>query len=60
MNVWVHHGSVLSYLLFIIVLEVLSRVLHSGAPWPGMISMRSSCHHYGITGGTCQEAHDID
>ena len=32
MNVGVHHGSVLSPLLFIIVLEVLSPVLRSGAP----------------------------
>ena len=33
MNAGVHHGSVLNYLLFIIVLETLSRVLRSGAPW---------------------------
>ena len=33
MNVGVHHGSVLSPLLFIIVLEALSRVLRSGVPW---------------------------
>ena len=33
LNVGVHHGSVLSPLLFIIVLEALARVLLSGAPW---------------------------
>ena len=32
-NVGVQHGSVLSPLLFIIVLEALSCVLLSGAPW---------------------------
>ena len=32
MNVGVHHGSVLSPLLFI-VLDALSRVLRFGAPW---------------------------
>ena len=32
MNVGVHHASVLSPLLFIIVLEALSRVIRSGAP----------------------------
>ena len=32
LNDGVHHGSVLSPLLFIIVLEALSRVLRSGAP----------------------------
>ena len=31
--VGVHHGSVLSSLLFIILLEALARVLRSGAPW---------------------------
>ena len=33
MNVGVNHVPGLSPLLFIIVLEALSRVLHSGAPW---------------------------
>ena len=32
MNVGVHHGSVLSPLLFTIMLEALSRVLRSGVP----------------------------
>ena len=32
-KVGVHQGSVLSPLLFIIVLEALSRELHSGVPW---------------------------
>ena len=32
-NEWVHHGSVLSPLLFITVLEALSFVLRYGAPW---------------------------
>ena len=32
-NVGVHQGSVLSPLLFIIVLEALSRELRSGVPW---------------------------
>ena len=29
----VHHGSVLSPLLFIIVLQALSREFHTGCPW---------------------------
>ena len=33
MKVSVHQGSVLSLLLFIIVLEALSRELRSGVPW---------------------------
>ena len=39
-NVWVHHGSVLNSLLFIIVLEALSlsSVLRSGAPWEDIYS----------------------
>ena len=32
-KVGVHQGSVLSPLLFIIVLEAISRVFHSGVPW---------------------------
>ena len=32
-KVGVHQGSVLSQLLFIIVLEALSREFHSGVPW---------------------------
>ena len=32
-GVGVHHGSVLSPLLFIIVLEALSREFHTGCPW---------------------------
>ena len=32
-KVGVHQGSVLSPLLFIIVLEALSREFHSGVPW---------------------------
>ena len=32
-KVSVHQGSVLSRLLFIIVLEALSREFHSGVPW---------------------------
>ena len=32
MNAGVHRGSVLSPLIFIIMLEALSRVLSSGAP----------------------------
>lgn len=32
-NVGVHKGSVLSSLLFIIVLEALSRKFHAGCPW---------------------------
>ena len=33
MKVSVHQGSVLSPLLFIIVLEALSQEFHSGVPW---------------------------
>ena len=33
MKVGVHQGSVLSPLLFIIVLEALSREFHCGVPW---------------------------
>ena len=33
MNVGVHQGSVLSPLLFIIVLEALSRDFRTGVPW---------------------------
>ena len=33
MKVGVHQGSILSMLLFIIVLEALSRKFHSGFPW---------------------------
>ena len=33
MKVGVHQGSVLNPLLFIIVLEALSREFHSGVPW---------------------------
>ena len=32
-NVGVHQGSVLSPLLFIMVMEALSRELHTGCPW---------------------------
>ena len=32
-SVWIHQGSVLSPLLFIIVLEVLSRDFKVGLPW---------------------------
>ena len=32
-TVGVHQGSVLSLLLFIIVLEALSHEFHSGVPW---------------------------
>ena len=33
MKVWVHQGSVLSPLLFTIVLEALSREFQAGVPW---------------------------
>ena len=33
MKVGVHQGSVLSQLLFVIVLEALSQEFHSGVPW---------------------------
>ena len=32
-GVGVHQGSILSPLLFILVLEALSRELHTGVPW---------------------------
>ena len=35
-KVWVHQGSVLSPLLFIIVLEVLSREFRAGVLWEGL------------------------
>ena len=38
MNVGVNHGSVLSPLLFIIVLEALSSVLRSEAQWEDIYS----------------------
>ena len=37
-KVGVHQGSVLSQLLFIIVLEALSREFHSGVPWEDLYS----------------------
>ena len=58
MSIGVHHGSVLSSLLFIIMPEVFSRVLRSGAPLGYLC--RSSCHHCWIDGGICQEAFDIE
>ena len=38
-KVGVHQGSVLSPLLFIIVLEALSREFHSGVPWEDLYAM---------------------
>ena len=57
-SIGVHHGSVLSSPLFIIMPEVFSRVLRSGGPLGYLC--RSSCHHYWIDGGICQEAFDIE
>ena len=37
MKVGVHQGSVLSPLLFIIVLETLSRELRCGVPWDDLV-----------------------
>ena len=36
-KVGVHQGSVLSPLLFIIVLEILSRELRCGVPWDDLV-----------------------
>ena len=44
-KVGVHQGSVLSPLLFIIVLEALSREFHSGVPWEDLYAddLASAC-----------------
>ena len=38
-KVGVHQGSALSPLLFIIVLEALSRELRTGVPWEDLVAM---------------------
>ena len=42
-KVGVHQGSVLSPLLFIIVLEALSREYRCGVPWEDLLRAASSC-----------------
>ena len=56
---WVHYGSVLSPLIFIIMLESLPCVLRSGAPLED-ICADNLVINYWIAGGTCQEALDIE
>ena len=43
-KVGVHQGSVLITMLFIIMLEALSRQFHYGDPWEDLYC-RGPCHH---------------
>ena len=60
-KVRVHQGSILSPLLFIIVLEALSREFRAGVPWEDLHCIcRWSCHHCWLPRGMCQEALDME
>ena len=50
MRVGVHQGSVLSPLLFIIVLEALSREFRAGVPWEDNFFSAVLCLERGIAG----------
>ena len=52
-------SSVLSPLLFIIVLETLSREFRSGFPWEDLLCWWP-CYHRSISQGMCQEALDLE
>ena len=54
MKVGVHQGSVLSPLLFIIVLEALSREFLAGVPWEDLYADDL------LLRGMCQEALDME
>ena len=58
-KVGAHQGSVLSPLLFIIVLEALSREFRSGVPWEDLYALWP-CYHRWITWGMCQGAPDSE
>ena len=52
-KVGVHQGSILSPVLFIIVLEALSREFRCGVPWEDLYADD-------LTGGMCQKALDME
>ena len=54
-NVGVHQGSVLSPLLFIIVLEALSREFRVGLPMELLYAEISDCRNKGIITGAGEE-----
>ena len=73
-KVWVHQGSVLSPLLFIIVLEALSREFWAGVPWEDLYAddhviiadsleecIRNRSHGEEGIGGKCRKdnGHDL-
>ena len=57
-KVGVHQGSVFSPLLFIIVLEALSREFRCGVPWEDLYA--DDLVIIAITGGMCQKALDME